>query len=796
VLRTRWKKVLIDLWSNRTRTLIVALAVAVGVYAVGTVLSARLLLTREFERDQQQAQVASAVIHTSPFAKEFIERINQIPGVAAVEGQNKVVSRVYSSEDKWEDLIITSSSNLENSQVDRVIPVSGIWPPPESQIAIEWLALNFLNAEIGNQITVEFDDGRQKTMTIAGTVHDAQQFNPDLTGTATGYVTPETMAQLGFGQMFTELHLRSVEPADDLASIEVVVSAVEDQIERSGRPILRTTILTENLVQSIVDTVVSLLTLFGFIILLLSGFLVVNTISALIAQQLNQIGVMKLVGARRPQIITMYLLMVLVYGLIAILIGIPLATLTARLLMTELIEGLVNIRSDSYALPLTIIVVQVAIGILLPVLAGLIPVLKGTQITTRQALNDVGMGSEAQGHGTTERLLLGIQRVVSMQRPLMLAARNTLRHKGRLIQTLIVLVMGTALFISVISVRSSVNRTLEDFLHYHQYDVSIGFEEPQRLSTVSRIAQDVPGVVDFEGWSVSGAVRVRPDDSESNTSRLYALPANSPYVDPKIEDGRWLVEADQNAIVVNSEFIDDEQDVVIGSELKMNINGRDAIWQVVGIVQTDAQGPSVYVTDVEYGRLMRQPGQVTHIQVSSDQHEGNYQSTLEAKLISHYEENGIRVRESRTSQTLNSQNKLMFDIIVAVLIMMALLLAAVGGLGLTTTMSINILERIREIGVLRAIGASNTSIRQIVLTEGVFIGVISWTIGFLLSIPLSALISEQIGLALLGIPLSFDYAFIWAVSWFFGLLFVAVVASLGPAKDAVSLTIREVLAYE
>jgi putative ABC transport system permease protein len=488
--------------------------------------------------------------------------------------------------------------------------------------------------------------------------------------------------------------------------------------------------------------------------------------------------------------------MVLVYGLIAILIGIPLATLTARLLMTELIEGLINIRSDSYALPLVIIVVQVAIGLLLPVLAGLVPVLKGTQITTRQALNDVGMGSGTQGNGIIDRLLTSIQKIVSMQRPLMLAARNTLRHKGRLIQTLIVLIMGTALFISVLSVRSSVNKTLEDFLHYHQYDVSVGFEEPQRLSAVSRIAQDVPGVVDFEGWSVAGAVRVRSDESESNTLRLYALPADSQYVDPKIEGGRWLVSDDQNAVVVNSEFVDDEQDIVVGSQLELDIDGRDTIWQVVGIVQTDAQGPSVYVSDKEYGRLMRQPGQVTHIQVSSDQHEGNYQSAIEANLINQYEENDFRVRESRTSQTLNSQNELMFDIIVAVLIMMALLLAAVGGLGLTTTMSINILERIREIGVLRAIGASNTSVRQIVLTEGVFIGVISWTIGLLLSIPLSTLMSEQVGLALLGIPLSFDYAIVGAVGWFFGLLFVAIVASLGPAKDAVSLTIREVLAYE
>jgi putative ABC transport system permease protein len=111
-------------------------------------------------------------------------------------------------------------------------------------------------------------------------------------------------------------------------------------------------------------------------------------------------------------------------------------------------------------------------------------------------------------------------------------------------------------------------------------------------------------------------------------------------------------------------------------------------------------------------------------------------------------------------------------------------------------MSINILERVREIGVLRAIGASNLSVRQIVLIEGVAIGILSWTIGTLMSLPLSSFMSEQLGLALIDIPLVFQYSVGAAVLWLFVLQGVALVASLGPARNAVRLTIREVLAYE
>ena len=92
-----------------------------------------------------------------------------------------------------------------------------------------------------------------------------------------------------------------------------------------------------------------------------------------------------------------------------------------------------------------------------------------------------------------------------------------------------------------------------------------------------------------------------------------------------------------------------------------------------------------------------------------------------------------------------TQNNLLFTIVVAFLILMALLLAAVGGLGLTTTMSINMMERVREVGVLRAIGASNASVRQIVLAEGIAMAVISWIVGALISLGLAPLFSGQLG---------------------------------------------------
>ncbi len=795
MLTTRWKKVLIDLWRNRTRTLIVALAIAVGVYAMGVVLNTGELLVREYRSDQDDARLASAIIQTLPFDDDLAERVAEIPGVAAAEGRRVVRTRVYSEADKPRDLVLVAIPDFAHVDVDAIAPLDGEWPPGKREVILERQALDYLDVEIGDSIAVELDNGTEKRLTIVGTAHDPQQLSPDIINRTTGYVAPATMGKLGLGEDYTELHIRVVEQPKDKAHINAIVDEVEEHLEATGRPVLGRRVITESHADPFIDTIVLILSSFGLIILLLSGFLVVNAISALITQQVPQIGVMKLIGARRWQIMSLYIVTVLVYGVIAIVLGIPLAILTARAIMAVLVQGLLNVMPDSYAVPPSLVVLQAAIGLLLPLLAGLAPVIKGTRITTHRALYNVGAESSGYGQGWVERLLDKVQTIVAMRRPILLAIRNTLRHKGRLVQTLIVLIVGTALFISVLSVRASVDATVEAFMRFHQYDVSVELERPYRLARVEQLARQVPEVVAVEGWSVGGATRLRPDDSESEGMPVYAVPADTTCVAPLVSDGRWLG-AGRNEIVINSDVVDREPDLEVGADILLDVGGREALWHVVGIVPTESRGPMMYMKQEDYAYVSRTPGQATHLQVITQQHDSASQHEMENRLLEHLEANGVEVRGTETTQVMRDENKLMFTIIVAFLILMALLLAAVGGLGLTTTMSINILERVREIGVLRAIGASNVSVRQIVLAEGIVMGLLSWVVGMILSWPISAFMSEQMGLALIKVPLSFQYSIGAAVVWFIVLQAVAVVASLGPARSAVRLTIREVLAYE
>jgi putative ABC transport system permease protein len=167
-----------------------------------------------------------------------------------------------------------------------------------------------------------------------------------------------------------------------------------------------------------------------------------------------------------------------------------------------------------------------------------------------------------------------------------------------------------------------------------------------------------------------------------------------------------------------------------------------------------------------------------------------------AALAAQFAAQDIRVSEVETSGEQLEQVLTTFGIVSTVLSAMALLMGLVGGLGLTGTMSINVLERTREIGVLRAVGAANGAIYQIIISEGLIIGMFAWVLGVVLSIPLGLILCTAMGAAMLNTPLTFTFSWAGVGIWLLLVLMVASLASFSPARNAVRLTVREVLAYD
>jgi putative ABC transport system permease protein len=216
---------------------------------------------------------------------------------------------------------------------------------------------------------------------------------------------------------------------------------------------------------------------------------------------------------------------------------------------------------------------------------------------------------------------------------------------------------------------------------------------------------------------------------------------------------------------------------------------------VVGIIDRVGQ-PFAYANFSYLSRIQGYPGSSAVVMVGTTQHDGVFQADVARTLEERLKRSGIGVSGTLTLDQIYGANVAQFDFLIAFMLVMAVMLAIVGGLGLTGTMGLNVLERTREIGVIRAIGARNRAVTGIVLVEGLLIGLISWFLGALVSLPLSWGLATVVGLAFFERAMGITFSPLGVVAWLVIAMVLATLASTLPARNASRISVREALAYE
>jgi putative ABC transport system permease protein len=812
VLQPRWKKVFSDVWSNKTRTLLVVCSILIGVFAVGMTASSQHILSTQLYNSYQQTNPAHISVstgftgygqdytintvaeNTAGFDEDLVAAIRNMHEVSEAEGRRVFNVRVYvGGITGWQTLQITAIDDYDEMSVNQVQHMRGAWPPEDHQILIERSSLPTLGQDVGDDILMELPDGKQRTMRVAGVVHDLHQWPTPFLGTIYGYINMDTLEWLGEPREFNQLQIQVAEHADNKAHNQAVAQEVYDKVQRAGLDPSFPQVPEpgEPPLNFIITAITALMGVMGLFSILLSAFLVVNTISALLAQQTRQIGIMKAVGGRTSQIVTMYLVLVLCFGLIALLPALPLAQ-AATEGFTSYIANFLNFTVDDTSIPPYVIGMQVAISLLVPVLAALMPVFSGTRVSVREAFDNSGVSSN-YGQGWIDRLIRSIR---GLPRPLLLSLRNTFRRKGRMALTLATLTLGGAFFISVFSIRDSLwltMNTLTDSLY--NYDVEMYLDRTYRADYLVREAEEVPGVVAAEVQVQTTVRQVFPGDREGEKIQLFAVPPDTPTMQPQMFEGRWLLPEDENALVISTGF-SQKDNVQVGNEITLKVKDRETAWRVVGVIRTLGDYRWAYASYDYYSHVAKDVGEASYLRIRATEHTPEAQAQVARNVEDHFQRIGIDVSSRKTMEEFSQGDREAVQVIVASLLSMAVLVAAVGGLGLAGTMSLNVIERVREIGVMRSIGASDGAVLQIFIIEGVLIGLISWALGAVLALPVSKLMSDAMGDMLFSSPLHFSFSVSGILIWLTIAVFLSAIASYLPARNATRVSVREVLAYE
>jgi putative ABC transport system permease protein len=796
-MSSRWKKVWADFWGNKSRTALTIITITVGVLAVGFNSSLGLYMAESMDGDYLSASPSEATVYAGPLDDGMVKIARAVPGVDAVEGRSSTSAKVVRSDDKKISIQFTAVEDPSHTTLNQLKPAmreAGLPPLGERQIIVDASAMA-LGYQPGDKIVVELGNGRHREITLSGYMHDVTGIPFGFTQTMNAYVTPKTLEWLGGSSSYDSLVISVAEKQTDQDHVTKVAQAVADRVERAGATVYFVSVFRpgHHFAYDISQGVFYILLVLGYMTVFLSGFLIVNTITALMAQQTRQIGIMKAIGGGNAQVFAMYVVLILSFGLVALAIAVPLANSLAKTFGAGMAQYL-NFYPGPYVGYRSAYIQQVIVALVVPLLAALWPIYNSVRVTVREAVSDYGIGGKAK---LKEKQIS--RGALFLSRPIRLSLRNAIRKKTRLALTLITLVLGGAIFIGVYNLWASFDKTIEDIQGYFLADINISFNRYYRFDEVASIAENIPGVSSVEGWTEYTGTLVSAKKDEAGTQIVFvAPPSTSTLINPVITAGRWLTAGDENAIVIGNHLLSIFPDLKIGDWLTIKIDEKETRWQIVGVYSiTGNTGVPLLYTNYEYiSHLVGAPDQVYSLRVLTDQHDAITQRRISNQLQSLYEARGIGVTSTQLSAEFSRDQKAQTDILVYFMLGMAVMIAIVGGLGLMGTMSINVLERTREIGVMRAIGASNGDIQAIVIVEGMAIGLISWAISIPLAIPITGLLCFGVGMAILTAPMPAVYGTTGIIAWLIFTLVLATIASSLPARRASRLTVRDTLAYE
>ena len=811
-MRPRWRKVLHDLWDNKARTFLVVFSIAVGVFSIGVISGTYQIISNDMSISYAANNPANIDARMVDFDDDVLTSIHNLRGVDDAEGRRVVNFRVRRvGSDQWVSLDIVAIDDFSENKINLLRPVSGVAEAQKDEVLLEKDALEKLDVALGENLVFELPDGTLKELKIVGIVQDVSTGAGDFLAPPFAYISMNTLPTLRQPELFNRAYVTVSEGKDDISLIREVGADLKDKLDKNGTTVIRSR-FSEKHKHPLADTVnaiLGILMALGILIVFLSSSLIANTLSALLSQHLRHIGVIKLVGGRNRQVFAMYLALIMAFGVLALLIAVPLGGQGAYGL-SMFISSKLRFNLLGYRLVPMALMIQVAVGLLVPLVAGLSPVISGSRITVLRALSGDLAGDENKPHKAAQQeripwfdyMLVRITRILASRgihfpRPFIISLRNTFRRRGRLILTLFTLTMGGAIFIAVFNVRVTLHDYIGQIGSYFRADVTVDFDKAYRINEVRQFVTQLDGVESVEGWHFISVELLYPDGLVAENVNLLAPPAGSTLVNPLIASGRWIREDDVRKLAISEAALKYYPDLKPGDDLLIKVMGREEYWEVVGIFKfVGNEGVLAYAPYEYISEITNLANRSYSFRVVTDQHTRAYQDLMAERLDNFFRDQGFKVRNSESGLASLDTASESLDILVVFLLIMAILTAIVGAMGLTGTMGMNVMERTREIGIMRAIGADDRAVMRTVIAEGFVIGFISFVLAILASIPITYLLSDIVSTAVFETPIKVVFTYLGYAIWLGLVLILSVLGSIIPARNAARLTIREVLAYE
>lgn len=711
-MKTYWRKVAGDFREHRSQIFLIAVILTVGTAGVVAALNARSVLAREIEKSYRAANGADLILWFDRIEPPLLDQVQARPEVAEAEARGTVFTRVAAKSGEWFPLRLTILADFANQKVNRIHRDNGKGNLPTDGIFIEQSGIPLLELRDNEQVRMRTPAGDVATISLAGFVHDTAVAPSTQDRMIYGYITPANAMLLGQKAELDQL-LVKLKSRGSMSEVSEFADDLSGWLKARGTAPLRVDALSNTHPHAALMTaMLRVLEVLAGLAFVCSATLAACVISLWMRREIRQVGIMKTLGARTWQLSRQYFALVAPLVLFSVVLALPLGSAIGRWVV-KYHQTMLNIDVANWTVPRVLVIEELLVALSVPLLAMAVPILRAIRCSPRQAIQDPGIIAPRGPIAFTSRLIK-----MPGDRRWSFALRNSFRRPWRLALTLLALSAGGALLLTTHNNYESLMRVIDAALANRGHDIEVQLQRPAPAAELETVARVVPDVEIAEAFRRAGVNLITGDEGgvairEGRRMALCGYPQGTRLLSLPLSEGRWPAPEELNTVVINRQVQEASPGVQIGNEITIKYRERKTTVRVAGLAE-EIGSPVIYAPFPTFEKITALGEAATVVRVKAQPgREQLVAGAIENALLgAHFTPAQINTRrEFRASLEEH------FAVVGTVMKMIALASALVGAIALVATVTLGVLERAREIGVIRAIGAPPRSVLAIFLIE-------------------------------------------------------------------------------
>jgi len=728
MLPTIVKKSFRDLTKRRARTIFTILTIALGVAGI-SMFAIVPLMDQAMEDEIAQANIYNIQLNVEDvdLTETNLQEIEAIDNVESFEARTLFFTKIYVGE-RRNDAIFVGVDDFDNQDVDVVIKKSGDYPD-DLEVMTESAngRAGVFEKEKGESVKVIAADGSELDLGITGEASSLLYSGGPNQGIAVFYASVETVQSLGNLTGYNLLSFRLDDASQDASeeSVEDIRSYLTNNtsvVAFSNLPEIREEGTWPG--QELFADISVMFYFITVVAIFCSIFLISNTMNTIVSEQKKQIAGMKAIGATRFQVFKSYLTTSFLMGAIGAFIGAIFGIIIAVIFINYI--GTMFGISPGFMINFPIVGISILVGVLVTILASIPALIGALRITVREGMQDQGISAEF-GTGLIDRIL---QKTGWMPRTVQMGVRNIGRNKKRSVSTIIQVAIAVAVLLGILAFGTSLFGAVGDEYDNWPFDIRVtGMDGGKPLTLdLSNTLENISGVDVAEPYIQSGV------QFEGEEFLAYGLPHDAQALDYEktMVKGDWFSAEQENSnerVVVITEVLTRRMGWELGDDLTFMTATGQATFEVVGINSVlMMNGLVCYFPFETLQDVLQMNGTVSGFNVLTESKSHDDIDRVSTSIEDEMLDDGYAIYNQvwYVTEELNEQQN---DMIGNALYAIGGLVVVITLIGLMNTLTMNILDRTKEIGMLRCIGARAMNIRSVFGSEGIGLTLVGWLIG-------------------------------------------------------------------